>query len=311
MEFNEYLDTNFNVAEVSGGREIKVGGACPFCGEDRSDLRLYVSPDTGLGTCFHCGESFGSIKFVMANESCNFKKAKKILSEDDNEFIVVKEKDERVESGVAWPVLSYISACEPAVSYLSDRNIGADIQEHFKLYYSADNTLIEGCTFNTSTRIIAPIHNIKGEAISWVGRTIANANPKYLFPPGFRGSEILYNAWSLPANPDYLIIGEGVMDVYGWWRAGAKNVVATFGKKISEPQVELLKQINPKAVFIAWDSDANWQKYEFAEHYGHLFDIRIVDMKGKDADECSGQELAITLRAAKSYCWEDKILAAL
>lgn len=126
-----------------------------------------------------------------------------------------------------------------------------------------------------------------GELVSWQGRDITGKSKmKYLFPPCFKGAEELYNIQAMPSNPSYLIVTEGVFHVFGWWLAGIKNAIGTFGKKISAAQVDMLRVVNPSVLFIAWDSDANDKKYEFCEQYGHYFpDIRIVDLKGKDADE--------------------------
>ena len=88
-------------------------------------------------------------------------------------------------------------------------------------------------------------------------------------------------------------------------------MVATFGKKISEPQMDIIRYLKPKAIFIAWDSDAMWENYEFFEKYSYLFKIRIIDLGGKDADEMTRDEKIKVLCSAKGYDWESKILSAL
>ena len=308
--FIDWLEANFDAVYVSGGSQLKVNGQCPFCGEDRADMRLYVNAKTGIGQCFHCGTAFNAYKFIMAHEGCSYKKAKAIAEGDPNDWDRSQSTPQDAPE-LAWPAGDAIVDSPEAQLYLKERGITDSLVRHFGMYFARHPVPIGGRLFHSENRIVIPIHDINGRPVSWQARTICKAKPKYLFPPGFKGAETLYNAWSIPKDADYLIICEGLFDVFGWWKHGAKNVVATFGKKISQDQVAIIRRIAPKLVFIAWDSDASWEKFTFAENYGHIFDIRIIDLDGKDADECTGQELAIALQGSKCYSWEAKMLAEL
>jgi len=308
--FIDYLEAGYDVEHVSGGKQLKLNGQCPFCGEDRRDMRMYVNVTTGLGQCFHCGEPFGPHKFIMAREGCSIDVAKQIAKGDPEGWERTDAQPE-VDPDLVWPHSTPIDESPEAATYLFNRNISHRLVKHFGLYFSAHMTKIGSKVYHTENRIVIPIFDINGQPVSWQARTIGGAIPKYLFPPAFKGGQVLYNAWSIPVNAEYLIICEGVMDVFGWWRHGATNVVATFGKKISEDQVALLRHINPKLVFIAWDSDAMMENFSFAEKYGHILNTRIVDLKGRDADECSGSELTVALQDSKRYSWDDKIICGL
>jgi DNA primase len=193
------------------------------------------------------------------------------------------------------------------------RNITVDAIHHFGLKYCPSHTTINDKRFFTKDRVIIPIKNIAGEMVSWQGRDITGrSRTRYLFPPMFKGAEYLYNIDGIPKHADYVIIAEGCFDCFGWWMAGAKNVVATFGKKISEAQVDMLRYINPTAIFMAWDTDHISKKYEFCEKYSYLFkDIRIVDLQGRDADEMTRADLMSALVTAKPYDWSEKVLTLL
>ena len=129
--------------------------------------------------------------------------------------------------------------------------------------------------------------------------------------PGADVGRHLYNIQAVKSGLP-IIVAEGVMDVWGWLRAGFRNVVATFGKKVGEAQVEILHRLKPSTVYIAWDGDAEREKYAFAEKYGHLFDIRVVRMRrGVDADEMKPEEMAELLGAAEGYSWEARIASQL
>ncbi len=196
---------------------------------------------------------------------------------------------------------------------MTKRGIGEEVVKHFDLRFCQKNLTTEETTLRTRNRIIIPIKNMAGELVSWQGRDITGKSKvRYLFPSSFKGAQELYNIDAIPASPDYLIITEGVFGAFGWYRAGIKNVVATFGKKISKFQVDVLRIIAPKIIFMAWDSDATDKKYEFCELYGHYFpDIRIVDLAGKDSDELKRADLLDALSKASPYSWNDKILKLL
>lgn len=305
--FIEYLEASFDIEYVSGGHQLKLNGQCPFCGEDRSDMRMYVNAKTGLGQCFHCGEPFGPYKFIMAREGCSYPNAQKIAAGDPEGWDRTPPQQEE-DPELAWPHVTAISDSPAATTYLWDRGITNKLVAHFGLYFAAHPTRIGDKLYHTENRVVIPIFDIEGQPVSWQARTIADATPKYLFPPAFEGSQHMYNAWAIPQGAPYLIICEGVMDVFGWWRHGATNAIATFGKKISEDQMALIKRLAPKVIFIAWDSDAMMESFGFCEKYNHLYDIRIVNLGGKDADECSAQELTVALQSSKKYSWDDKIL---
>jgi DNA primase len=221
------------------------------------------------------------------------------------------EKLEVPDEELIFPPLVEIIDYTEATDYLVGRGIDIKLINHFKLKFCVSNVRIQDRLFYTSNRIIIPIHDISGKPISWQGRDITGNHLRYLFPTGFAGANFLYNAWAIKPGADYLIVSEGAFDTYGWWRSGFKNVVATFGKKISEAQVDMLRYLNPKAIFIAWDSDAMWENYEFIEKYGYRFNIKVINLGGKDADEMSAKELVAALSGAKGYDWDDKILSAI
>lgn len=314
QSFIDYLDNHFSIEKVSGGSQLKLeSGTCPFCGESRDDLRLYMNSKTGLGQCFHCGQGFNAIRFVMANEECNLTKAIKILLGDEDTWALPEDVEDDAEIGLVFPKMISPLDSEQAMNYLNGRNIGPKLIEHFKLQYAVDNVMINGKLYYTKGRIVMPIYDIAGKIVSWQARdTTGKAHQRYLFPIGFKGAEYVYNSQAIHTNPDYLILCEGVFDAFGWYRAGFNNVIATFGKKLSDGQKAILRYINPKRLYIAWDSDADWLKYELVEKIGYIFpDIKIVDLNGKDADELGTKELAMALSNSNGYSWEDKILHAL
>jgi DNA primase len=311
MTFADYLDIHFDYKDVSGGRQWMLGGPCPFCGEDRADIRLYVNPETGLGDCKHCGKGFNGPQFVAAHEGCSIAKAIKILLGEEDGFVA--SEDEKIEKApeLIFPPMVRAVESGKAMGYLEGRGIDKALVCHFGLGFAVGNVEIDGRLFYAKNRVIIPVRDMGGKPVSWQGRDITGKSKmKYLFPPGFKGGEYLYNAYTVKPGQSYLILSEGVMDVFGWWRSGLKNVVATFGKHLSEAQLDIVRYLNPEVLFVAWDSDAHWNKYELIEKVGHYFkNIRLVDLNNKDADEKNRRQLLAALSNSKTYSWEDKILS--
>ena len=311
MDFIDYIESNFDIDRVSCGTQIKLNGECPFCHKDSSDLRLYIGIKSKLGMCLHCNTGFNAVKFVAAREGVSAAKAIRILNDDDDAY--KKEgtaAEEKPEGAILFPEVKGIGTSVAASGYLNRRGLDLSLTRHFKLGFCDTNTVIDGRVFYTRNRIIIPISDMTGRIVSWQGRDITGASKlRYLFPPRFKGAEYVYNAEAIPDTPDYLIVSEGAFGAFGWWQAGYKNVVATFGKKISSAQVEILRLINPKTLFMAWDSDAADKKFEFCEKYGHIFkSIRIVDLKDKDADQLKRASLTEALEQSVFYSWDKKVL---
>ena len=94
-------------------------------------------------------------------------------------------------------------------------------------------------------------------------------------------------------------------------RAGFTNVVATWGKKISQQQLIVLCSLRPGEIYMGWDGDALFERGAFAENYGHLFDVKILQMGKQDADEMTKEKLHSLYESAAGYNWREKILAGL
>ena len=209
-----------------------------------------------------------------------------------------------------FPPNAVSASVDDAYKYLESRNVLRQTISEFDIKYCYDNFTWGEMTVFVAGRIIFPIYDENG-LVSWQGRdSTGYASQKYYFPKGFKAGECLYNYQNVGSN-NYLIICEGIMDVIGWWQAGFYNVVATFGKKISAYQMDMILKKKPKVVYIAWDSDAEVKKYEFAKKYQHLFQTKLIDLNGKDADELSKSSLINYFNCASNYSWRDSILTLL
>jgi DNA primase len=307
MSFTDYIEERLSFQIVSGGSQFLLEEDCPFCG---GHGKIYVDLKKEVGICFRCSQGFSGLKFVAAREGVSFAKAARLLGGESDRYESTHAEEEDA------PTTAWYPPCEPlsgaGLDYMIDRGFGLEFCDRMGLMYCSQNVkLPDGKVYWTSGRVIVFIRNRLGEVVSWVGRDITGRSKiKYLFQPGFKASENLYGIENAsPEEP--LIVVEGVMDAWGWVKAGFGNVVATFGKKISNEQLAQVVALQPEAVYIAWDGDASWEKAQFAERYGHIFSVKIIEMKEKDADELEGEQLLELYSRAVDYSWENKIIAAL
>src|SRR6185312_1958070 len=122
--------------------------------------------------------------------------------------------------------------------YLSNRGLTQETVIDFDAGYCAKGMM--------SGRIAVPIHNVNGEVVAYVGRTIgepSDENPKYKLPPGFKKSLELFNIdqASKESSDQPLIVVEGFFDCMKLHQLGHKRTVALMGSTMSPAQEELIK----------------------------------------------------------------------
>ena len=93
-------------------------------------------------------------------------------------------------------------------------------------------------------RMVFPIHDEGGALVAYAGRTMDGREPRYLFPPGFHKSQVVFNlhrAVEFAARQGGVaIVVEGFFDCLKVHQAGYGNVVALMGASLSDRQSELL-----------------------------------------------------------------------
>ncbi len=110
-------------------------------------------------------------------------------------------------------------------------------------------------------RMTFPIHDGTGQLVGFGGRAMHQTEAaKYVNSPEtdvYRKSELLYNLHR--ARPyirryGYAVLVEGYMDVIGLWERKIRNVVASCGTALTEPQVALLA-CETDCVVLLYDPD--------------------------------------------------------
>lgn len=305
-----YLEDQFDVCE-SGNENIRLLNCqCPYCNHTG---KVYVKVSIKQVYCFHCSQSYNMYSYFADYEGITpaefWRELKgEHISKYETDKPFIKEPVSKPER-LFFPEMTELPP--KAVKYLSDRGISTELINSFKIKYSPCNSSYNNKIVYTGNRIIFPLFNRERKLESWQGRDITGASSvKYLFSPDYKPSHNLYNIWGITNAPDYLILTEGVFDVFGWYKRGFKNAVASFGKKLSDMQASLLFKIKPKILLLAWDYNCYTEMFECAAKLNHIIpDIRIVELpQNKDADECDKLELIKIFSQATKPSWSKKIL---
>ena len=121
--------------------------------------------------------------------------------------------------------------------YLEQRGIQRQTAAWFGVGYYGGSGFLRG-------RMVFPIHDERGELVAYAGRTMDGREPRYLFPPGFRKSQVVFNLHraveSAARQGGVAIVVEGFFDCLKVHQAGYGNVVALMGASVSDRQAELL-----------------------------------------------------------------------
>lgn len=165
-----------------------------------------------------------------------------------------------------------------------------------------------GIGFDESTNRIVFPHFWEGKFVGWQQRSIPDdprwpgtspQMPKYKNSSGFPKSETLYGVQWLD-NTDSVIVVESPMSVARAHALGLTKVVATFGAKVSQAQIDFLKQF--REVIVWFDADPAGeiaQRKVVKGLYRHTGVKVVVPEQNKDlADYDSIEDIRTMLESA-------------
>lgn len=340
-DFKEQVRDHADIVEVVSKyvtlkkRGRNYWGCCPFHGEKTPSFA--VNTERNMFYCFGCHEGGDVFKFIMKSENCSFVDALKLLAaqygipvpeKQKTAAEIERDKQKKLLYEANELAARFFQACllktaygKPALAYLQNRGINAEIIDRFSIGYAIDNfyalhtsLLKRGCQTETllkaglvlpgkneqaydkfRNRVMIPIKDAKGKIVGFGGRVIdAKAQPKYLNT----GETELFNkryllfgfdiAFKEIKKQQHAIIVEGYMDAISLHAAGVNNAVASMGTAFAEEQAKLLKRITDTAVF-CYDSDeagrrASVRAVSIAKAAGLRVKVANVP-DGKDPDE--------------------------
>ncbi|MFB5662092.1 DNA primase [Alteribacillus sp. HJP-4] len=207
-----------------------------------------------------------------------------------------------------------------AYHYLLERGVTPEMMETFRIGYSPEQAgllkgLLEKRDFNLHemeeagllyrvdsdwelrdrfrSRVMFPIHDLQGKVIGFGGRSLGEAEPKYLNSPEssiFKKNEILYGmSLARPAirKNNEAVLFEGYADVISAAGAGVSNSIANMGTSLTERQAQIIRR-NCERVIVCYDGDnagreAAWKTAVLLEEEGlHVLVAMVPDQTDPD-----------------------------
>jgi len=276
------------------GRNWK--GCCPFHGEKSPSFHVY---DDHFH-CFGCGVHGDAISFVMQSEGASFPEAVERLAGEAG-LEVPRQSPRAVEAERQRLDLHGVLDLAQAsftrrlheregvagLDYLRRRGLTSETIARFGLGWSGDGRgalvaelarggvepgrMLEAGLLREAeegparelywNRVTFPIRDRRGRLVSFGGRTLGDAKPKYINGPEspvFSKKRNLYAIDLARAGlraGQRLVVAEGYMDVIALHQAGFTGAVAPLGTALTEEQLEELWRLAPDPV-LCFDGDA-------------------------------------------------------
>ncbi len=275
------------------GRNWK--GCCPFHGEKSPSFYVY---DDHFH-CFGCGVHGDAISFHMQSSGASFPEAvESLAAEAGLEVPKASPAQARAEQKRLdlHDILDHAQASfvrrlrapegAPALAYLRGRGLTDSTIEQFGLGWSGDGrgsltaelrglgveparALEAGLLRETESgelrelywgRVIFPIRDRRGRLISFGGRALGDAKPKYINGPEspiFPKRRTLYavdRAREPVRRGQRLVVVEGYMDVIALHQAGHTGAVAPLGTSLTDDHLAELWRLSPEPI-LCFDGD--------------------------------------------------------
>jgi DNA primase catalytic core len=190
-----------------------------------------------------------------------------------------------------WFELTGVDHSHP---YLAARGISRETAETFGMGHFRGKGMMSG-------RVVTPIHDEAGRLVAYAGRAFNGEEPRYLFPGGFRKSQVLFNLHRVTSRErnSLVIVVEGFFDCFKVHQAGFQNVVALMGVTLSGAQQKLLED-HFRSVVLLLDGDEPGRaaSSRIGDQLIHKLFVRIVDVPvGLQPDQLSANDIKALLRA--------------
>jgi DNA primase len=270
-------------------------GCCPFHGEKTPSFYVYDDHYH----CFGCGAHGDAIGFVMQSQGAGFMDAVEQLAAEAGLAVPkptpeAAEAERRrhdlasvLETAqTAYQRRLFLPEGRAALDYLRGRGLTDETIRQFGLGWSGEGRggliaelrregielelMRAGGLLRTAedgtpsgelfyNRVMFPIRDRRGRAISFGGRTLGDGQPKYLNGPEtdlFSKRRNLYALDRARAGRDAtIVVVEGYMDVIALHQAGFGGAVAPLGTALTEDQLAELWRLTPAPV-LCFDGDA-------------------------------------------------------
>lgn len=310
FDWDAYVRTHYKVRTAHGKNGVELRIDCPKCGD--ADSKCYINPDRKAFFCFKCDfntTNYDLFDFVSVTEDIpkgtallrlvrEFKPVTPdeppVYEENGTEIIVSPIRYITSLPKEAKPV---VVGENPAWFYLKKRGFQESDLVRTKAHYVASSN----CPVYDSTgkykgdignRVLFPIYH-ENKLCGWIGRSIKDDGSfKYFNSPE---TDISKTLWPyVPPFEDHAVIVEGLLDALSVRRVPNVAAYATFGKKISTEQIQILKSWGVKSVTLWFDKkDAVRDMIKNVEVLKlHFQEVYVLDMKDWDPKKDTGYYLS-------------------
>lgn len=331
---------------------------CPFHQEKTASMS--VDRAQGLYHCFGCGKGGDIFAFVQETQGVNFPEALEILARRAGIQLVAdpaaarnRGRREAAVEAIRQAIDIYHQRLKSAPeagaarAYLRGRGYDVDVIDQWKIGFAgvdwdtltkrlksagvSDAALTDGGLARRGRhglydvfrgRLMFPIHDVRGDAVGFGGRVIAevdrqqtnNPDAKYVNSADsivYHKSRVLFGldrARRPMADQDLAVVVEGYTDVIAMHLAGVDTAVATCGTALGDDHFDLLRRFTERVV-LAFDSDEAGEKAalrsdELESPFRLDLDLRVALMPdGLDpadlVQDGRGDELAKAVEAAR------------
>ncbi|HQO76288.1 MAG TPA: DNA primase, partial [Candidatus Saccharicenans sp.] len=272
-------------------------GLCPFHSEKTPSFT--VDEEKQLFHCFGCGVGGDLFSLVMEKENLTFPEAVRFLADryhlpwpESRQTSGQTRLEEKIfeinEKALAWfrHNLWETPEGQEALSYLKLRQFSEETIKKLRLGYAPNSWDSLYNTFKTSYspqdlekagliirsqkggefrdrfrgRIIFPIFTLTGRVVAFGGRTIFEAQPKYLNSPetqSFVKGSLLYGlnfSKEEIRKLGELVLVEGYADFASLYQAGIRNIAASMGTSLTPQQIAQARRY-AAGIIINYDGD--------------------------------------------------------
>jgi hypothetical protein len=260
---------------------------CPLCekhGEPTADThgRLQIHITKQVYICYRCGAK-GRMQRLFDALGIETQVTVRSFSEI---FEILLSSGVQVEPYDADEPCDYPCQVRPVQDDWEARAY-LELQRGFSPEQIEDAGIVVGMG-HWGDRIFLPARNAEGIVTYWVARTIRpDGEPKYLNPAGKSRRFHVFNLAQVAQQREQVIITEGVFSAM----AAGPTGIATYGKMVSNRQLQDLSSLRFKRYYVALDGGEAIEAMHVADWLtSRGNDVYVVNLPpGKDPDDVRNQ----------------------
>jgi DNA primase len=287
----------------TSGEELR--GKCPIHKGD-GDRSFHVNLTKNAFNCFSCKARGNVLDFVAAMEASTVREAAikirdwfAVGEEGALQKAITKSAPvvaKATEETIINPPLSFQLRIDHLHAYGINRGLTKETIEFFGAGFCLSKGTFAG-------RYVVPLHNEVGELVGYLGRSLDETEPKYLFPSkdrGFRKSRLLFNLHRVEKSAEQIILVEGCFACIHLWQVGFPSL-ALLGSTLSKEQEEMLITRFEK-VLLLFDGDTAGKKAtdDCLLRIGRKLWVKALSLpEGKQPDDLTAEAIAELVASAR------------